>query len=326
MHLTQFGNSPFKVSKMGLGLAALGRPGYINFGHGEDLQGDYDVASMEQRTFSMLDRAYEQGIRYFDVARSYGRAEAFLSAWLGTKQASDLVVGSKWGYYYTADWKVNAEKHEIKEHTIEQLNKQWPLSKELLSPQLKIYHIHSATFESGVLKNSQVLARLEELQAEGVIIGLSLSGPQQAQVLDMALKIVVSERPLFGSVQATYNVLERSVEKALQRAADQGLGVIIKEAVANGRLTTRNSVAPFFDKLSQMADDHGVGTDALVMAFILSKPFVNVVLSGAVVPDHLDSNVAALAVDLSNKEIAVMNELVMDPADYWSRREQMAWN
>ena len=46
--------------------------------------------------------------RYFDAARSYGRAEEFLSGWLAARGLArdDLLVGSKWGYYYTADWRV----------------------------------------------------------------------------------------------------------------------------------------------------------------------------------------------------------------------------
>lgn len=69
-------------SQLGLGLAALGRPGYINLGHAEDLDGDYNVAAMESHCHAVLDTAWAAGIRYFDAARSYGRAEQFLSRWL----------------------------------------------------------------------------------------------------------------------------------------------------------------------------------------------------------------------------------------------------
>ena len=63
---------------------------------------------MRERCFSVLDAAWAGGVRYFDAARSYGRAEEFLSAWLAARDISpaDVVVGSKWGYRYTADWQV----------------------------------------------------------------------------------------------------------------------------------------------------------------------------------------------------------------------------
>ena len=111
------GNTDLEVTPLGLGLAALGRPGYINLGHAEDLAGHTDVESMERRAHDVLDAAYEGGIRYFDAARSYGRAEAFLASWLERRGfgPDDVTVGSKWGYTYTANWRVDAEVNEVKD-------------------------------------------------------------------------------------------------------------------------------------------------------------------------------------------------------------------
>src|SRR5215212_2324585 len=100
------GNTSLRVSSLGLGLAALGRPGYINLGHAADLGRNYDVAAMAQHAHAVLDAAWQAGLRYLDAARSYGRAEEFLGAWLRARQipADNLTVGSKWGYRYTAGW------------------------------------------------------------------------------------------------------------------------------------------------------------------------------------------------------------------------------
>ena len=112
------GETGLSVSRLGLGLAALGRPGYINLGHAQDLAHRYEVTEMRTRAHVVLDAAWAAGIRYFDVARSYGRAEEFLSTWLSSRRiAPDAVtVGSKWGYTYTAGWRVDAASHEVKEH------------------------------------------------------------------------------------------------------------------------------------------------------------------------------------------------------------------
>ena len=119
MEQNSLGESGLSVTRMGLGLAALGRPGYINLGHAADLKREYEVPVMEQHAHDVLDAAWEAGIRYFDAARSYGRAEAFLSSWLSERHISpeSVTVGSKWGYTYTASWQVTAEHHEIKEHS-----------------------------------------------------------------------------------------------------------------------------------------------------------------------------------------------------------------
>ena len=57
------------VSRIGLGLAALGRPAYITSGREADLP-DRSVAGLRARTFSMLDAACAAGVRYVDAARS----------------------------------------------------------------------------------------------------------------------------------------------------------------------------------------------------------------------------------------------------------------
>src|SRR5215469_9503079 len=88
------------VSRIGLGLAALGRPAYITSGRDRDLP-DRSVAGLAARTFDVLDAAYAGGVRYVDATRSYGRAEEFVAGWLADRGHADVVVGSKWGYRYT---------------------------------------------------------------------------------------------------------------------------------------------------------------------------------------------------------------------------------
>ncbi|MCB0130915.1 MAG: hypothetical protein KDD78_08710, partial [Caldilineaceae bacterium] len=69
MQRKPLGKTGLLATPIGLGLAALGRPGYINLGHGDDLAHQYDVAAMEAHAFSVLDAAWAAGVRYFDAAR-----------------------------------------------------------------------------------------------------------------------------------------------------------------------------------------------------------------------------------------------------------------
>src|SRR5690348_1717417 len=105
------------VSRLGLGLAAIGRPAYMTPGRDEDLGSDRSIDSMQRRCLALLDAAYAAGIRYVDTARSYGLAEQFLSAWWTTRGLANgaMVIGSKWGYTYTGAWRVDAELHEVKQ-------------------------------------------------------------------------------------------------------------------------------------------------------------------------------------------------------------------
>lgn len=316
---------------MGLGLAALGRPGYINLGHAADLGREYGPAAMESHAHDVLDAAWERGIRYFDAARSYGRAEAFLSTWLKARNIhpDEVVVGSKWGYTYTAGWQVEAEKHEVKEHTLPVFQRQIGESRALLGPFLNVYQIHSATLDSGVLDNRAVLDGLAKLRDSGTVIGLSLSGPQQSDTLRKALTIHIGGSPLFGSVQATWNLLAREASKALQEAHDSGVGVIIKEALANGRLTSRNDDPAFAEKrqaLERAAGESDTTIDAIALAAVLARPWVDIVLSGAAQVQHLESNLRALDITWDD-ELEARLAFLVEPAEaYWQARSGLDWN
>lgn len=328
----KLGATNLQVSAMGLGLAALGRPGYINFGHAQDLEKDYSPITMENRAHAVLDAAHAAGVRYFDAARSYGRAEAFLESWLRKRDLSpdEVVTGSKWGYTYTADWRVEAEVHEVKDHSVATLRRQWQETQSHLSARLGLYQIHSATLESGVLENTAVLTELSRIKQESAIaIGLSVSGPQQSKVIELALRVKVDGERLFDTVQATWNLLEQSAGPVLKDAAAAGLGVIIKEGLANGRLTARNAEESDFRKLEnlrQQANLLNTSVDALALAAVLAQPWVSVVLSGAATSEHLASNLQALAINWNAELETQLLPLMESPVEYWQKRSNLKWN
>lgn len=331
MQICSLGATGLTVSRLGLGLAALGRPGYINLGHSGDLAHNYAVTAMAEQTATVLDAAWQAGVRYFDAARSYGRAEEFLGNWLRTRQIASaaVTVGSKWGYSYTAGWQVEAAKHEIKEHSLPVLQRQWQESQTHVGPWLRLYQVHSATLDSGLFTQKELLNELAHCKAAGVVIGLSLSGPQQAKTLEQALQVQVDGVPLFACVQATWNLLERSVAPLLQAAQQAGLGVIVKEALANGRLTVRNrdpDFAPALVVLNQQAERLQTTLDALALAAVLAQPWANVVLSGAATVAQLRSNLAALSVVWDQTAEDALRVLTEAPAAYWQKRSQLAWN
>ena len=331
MEQRTLGRTGLSVTRLGLGLAALGRPGYINLGHAGDLNHAYAVAAMAAHCHTVLDTAWAAGIRYFDAARSYGRAEAFLSDWLTARAigSADVTIGSKWGYTYTADWQIEADKHEIKDHSVAVLARQWDETMAHLGRHLKLYQIHSATLDSGVLENLAVLGRLAAYRDDGVAIGLTLSGTNQAEVLDRALAVRLDGTPLFDTVQATWNLLEPSAGPALARAHAAGMGVIVKEALANGRLTQRNTDPAFAAarrRLDAQATRLGTAVDALALAAVLACPWADVVLSGAATPDHLRANVAAPEIPWDDEAAQALADLAESPSRYWQSRAALAWN
>jgi aryl-alcohol dehydrogenase-like predicted oxidoreductase len=331
MELRSLGSTGLSVSRLGLGMAALGRPGYINLRHAEDLGEESGETAMEHRAHRILDTAWNSGIRYFDVARSYGRGEEFLAGWLRSRSLSrsTVTVGSKWGYTYTADWKIQAPAHEIKNHTLSALQRQWGESVSRLNGYIDLYQIHSATIESGVLDDYSVLDELSRLKSEGTHIGLSLSGPDQKTTLRKAMAIKLDGARLFEAVQATWNLLEPSAGTALSEAHAVGLGVIIKEALANGRLTNRNPDPDFTPKLELLqreATRFDSSVDTIALASCLGQPFVDVVLSGAVTEEQVLSNVKSGRLNLDGESMLRLLTLAEPAHSYWATRKNLPWN
>ncbi|HET9457972.1 MAG TPA: aldo/keto reductase [Candidatus Limnocylindrales bacterium] len=319
------GATGLPVSPIGLGLAAVGRPAYINLGRSSDLGEDRGVAALRARAAELLDAAVAAGVRYVDVARSYGLAESFVGSWLAGLPAGATVptIGSKWGYTYVGEWRIDASVHEVKDHSLGAFRRQLAESRAILGDRLRLYQVHSATLESGILDDRAVLAALAELGASGTSVGLSVSGPRQSETIRRALEVRVDGRSPFSSVQATWNVLEPSVEPALVEAHSAGWGIIVKEALANGRLARAGAVP---EPVRAIATLRGAGADAIAIAAVLARPWATVVLSGAATVDQVRSNVAALEVDLTAGELDELAALAEPAEAYWASRSALDWS
>lgn len=301
------------IERLGLGLAALGRPAYINVGRGE-LPADRSVEEMRAASWRVLDEAYAAGVRWVDVARSYGRAEEFLAGWLAARSPSDLTVSSKWGYAYVGDWRLDAPVHEVKEHSLARFRTQWAETDALLGDVLSLYQVHSLTADSPLFDD---LPLQDALAALPVRVGFSTSGPRQADTVRRAFALERHGRRVFTAVQSTWNVLEPSVGPALAEAHAAGAHVLIKEALANGRLAVSPPPA-----IASLAVAQGVGPDAVALAAALALPWADTVLLGPAGPEQLHANLAALTV----RGAASLPRLAVEPERYWADRAALAWS
>ncbi|MFC0598464.1 aldo/keto reductase [Streptomyces palmae] len=310
------------MPELGLGLAAVGRPAYITGGRTADLP-DRSPEGMRRRCHDLLDLACRLGVRHIDVARSYGRAEEFLADWLRARASlpPDLYIASKWGYTYTGDWALNASVHEVKDHSLAAFLRQRDETRALLGDHLDLYRIHSLTPDSPALTDPELHRALAELAARGVRIGCSTSGPRQADTIRAALAITVDGAPLFSSVQATWNPLEPSVAPALAEAHRAGWLIVVKEAMANGRLTADEAPRA----LRRIAAELGTGTDAVALAAAFHQPWAQVVLSGAATGDQLASHAEARSLALTEQHLAALADLAEPAEEYWRTRAARAW-
>jgi aryl-alcohol dehydrogenase-like predicted oxidoreductase len=308
------------IERLGLGLAALGRPAYINLGRDGELPADRTVAAMRAATWEVLDAAYEAGIRWVDAARSYGRAEEFLAGWLAARGQRDVTVSSKWGYAYVGDWRTDADVHEVKEHTLTRFRDQLAETRSLLGDRINLYQVHSLTADSPLFADAALRRELAATAATGLPMGFSTTGAGQADTVRRALDLETGGRRLFTAVQSTWNLLEPSVGDALREARDAGLHVMVKEVLANGRLAV-DPPRP----LARVAERYGVGPDAVALSAALARPWAGTVLLGGVSVAQLRANLAAAEISLDESDRAELAALATPPADYWSARSALAW-
>jgi aryl-alcohol dehydrogenase-like predicted oxidoreductase len=324
-HLTQ--------ARLGLGLAALGRPGYVTLNHSSDLGEHYEPSAMESHAHDVLDAAFDADIRYIDAARSYGRAEEFLASWLGKREIEpgEIVVASKWGYTYTAGWSTSATQHEVKEHSLAAYVRQLDESIARLGPYLSLYQIHSVTAESKTLEDDALIDAIARLRERGIRAGLTVSGAGQAVAIRRSLEVRRDGKRVFDSVQATWNLLERGAESALQDAYDAGMKVVVKESLANGRLTQANRdegdlLYPSVARIRELAERRGTNVETLALAAALTRPWASFVLSGAATVDQIRSTVVALDFAYDSEIDQQLRSVAVTSDEYWRARSSFRWN
>jgi len=320
-------------AQLGLGLAALGRPGYVTLNHASDLGGSYDPSTMELRAHEVLDAAFNAGIRYVDAARSYGRAEDFVASWLRTRKVEPgkIVVASKWGYTYTAGWSTSATQHEVKDHSVVAFERQLAESVERLGPYLSLYQIHSVTADGKTLADDALIDAIARLREQGIRAGLSVSGAGQDVAIRRSVEVRRDGQRVFDSVQATWNLLERGAESALEDAHAAGMKVVIKESLANGRLTQGNRkddemIYPLVEKVRELAESRGTNVETLAIAAAVARPWATVVLTGAATVKQVRSNVDALELDYDAELEETLRSVAVSSDEYWRARSSFRWN
>lgn len=313
--------------KIGLGTAAIGRPQYINIK--QEKAKTFDKIIFIEKGRQVLESAYQQGIRYFDTAPGYGLAEQLLLDWVKEKKDLTIEVASKWGYAYVANFDPNASVHEVKDHSIGQLNHQWERTKGLL-PYLTTLQIHSATFDTGVLENKEVLEKLALLKSEyNILIGLTTTGHNQVDIIKYALDIEIDGKQLFDAFQVTYNILDQNLSGITDLLKRLNKRVIVKEALANGRIFQNELYAHYgslYKSLDQMAIKYDVGVDAVALRFCTQSINPYNVLSGASLPLQISDNLKSLSFELEEEDLMKLKSFSIATKDYWTERKKMSWN
>ena len=231
------------------------------------------------------------------------------------------MVSSKWGYAYVGGWRIDAEVHEVKEHSAARFAAQWAETLALLGDRVRLYQVHSLTVDSPLFTDRPLIEALAELAANGVAVGFSTSGPAQADAIRRAFELEVAGQPVFSAVQSTWNLLETSAGGALTEAHAAGKRVLVKETLANGRLAVE---VP--DVVREIAAAHQTGPDAVAIATVLAQGWVDTAVLGPASQAQLAANLEATTLTFSTAEAAALAALAEDPGAYWRHRSSLGWD
>ncbi|MBG7631744.1 MAG: aldo/keto reductase, partial [Bacteroidetes bacterium] len=146
---------------------------------------------------------------------------------------------------------------------------------------------------------------------------------------EAALKIKIENEDLFDSYQVTYNILEQSTHAILTHLLQLRKTVIIKEALANGRIFKNEKFHHYqklYKTLDSLAKKHNVGTDAVALRFVMDNLEPTYLLSGASSKEQLEQNIKAQNFKLEKEELKVLKSFKIDSQEYWEERNKLSWN
>ena len=305
-----------KTNKLGsLDVTVVGL-GTNNFGFG-----------MEQDAVdTVVDRAIEVGINFFDTADVYLASEERLGKALNGRR-DQILIATKFGSPM-GEGKSGGSAAYIGQAVERSLRK-------LDTDRIDLYQIHRPDSETPI---AETLGALGELVKEGKVREIGCSN-FTAEMLREADRGVEDGAPKFVSVQNQYNLLHRDDESdAIPECEKLGISYLPYFPLASGLLSgkyTRGEAPPegtrmqrwgdraqgsltdanfdVVDALSTWAKDHGHSVLELAIAWLAAKPLIGSVIAGATKPEQVSANAAAGEWSLSPAEVAEV-ESVADKA------------
>ncbi|MFJ9078883.1 aldo/keto reductase [Streptomyces sp. NPDC102278] len=269
------------VRRLGLGTGGLVGPGY------------WGPRGKPAEVSALLRTAVELGVTLIDTADNYGPdlAEELIAEAL-YPYAEGLVIATKGGVVRTGPdrWHVAGRPERLREQCEASLRR-------LRVERIDLYQLHR--FDPALPAVEQ-LGLLAQLQAEGKIRHVGLDTVTAAQ-LASALELM----PI-ASVQNPYNLLDRSSADVLALCEAQGIAFLPYYPLGGGALTRESAAA-----VSAVAAEHGAGPGQIALAWLLHHSPVLCPTPGTGSSAHLAENLAAAAIRLAPRELALLDALVV---------------
>lgn len=275
--------------------------------------------------------AYDNGVNFFDCADAYsgGEAERFLGDVLKEYSRSSYVVSSK-VFFPTGpganDWGLS------RKHIFEQIDK---TLKNMQVDYIDMYFCHR--FDN-TTPMEETLQALSDLVVQGKVLYYGVSEEWSAARLNKAVGIIkeLGLRPL-SVIQPQYNMMDRYIEDEIISVCEEnGIGIVPFSPLAQGLLTgkyKKGSAIPEgsrathqadkqinqlltdenlekVEKLSKIAKELGTNMSVLALSWILNKPSISSVITGATKPEQLKNNIAASGFEIPKDAMAEIEKIL----------------
>ncbi|MCI0837110.1 MAG: aldo/keto reductase [Chloroflexi bacterium] len=279
----------------GLPTATLGRTNLevtkLGFGAMEIRGGPRgrDVTPAQAET--ILNSVLDSGINYIDTSIDYGQSEEFIGQFI-SRRRDEYYLASKCGCLVGAPTVPAGQRQPhvfTKENIVAGVEQSL---RRMKTDYLDVVQFHSNPSRQ-TLEDNAAIDTLQELQQQGKVRHLGMSGtlPNLPGQIDMGV---------FDVMQIPYSALERQHETWISKAADSGIGTVIRGGIAKGDPGQSGTPRPdpwkIFEKaaLDDLLDEGENRTDFL-LRFTLSHPNMHTTIVGTLNPTHLTQNVAAAA-------------------------------
>ncbi|MEV0066466.1 MULTISPECIES: aldo/keto reductase [unclassified Amycolatopsis] len=261
-----------------LGFGAMQLPGPGVWGESRDPEGAVRV----------LRRAVELGVNLIDTADSYGPFVADLLIREALHPyADDLVIATKAGFTR------QGPNQWIPVGRPEYLRQQVELNlRHLGLERIDLLQLHRIDPKVPV---ADQVGELATLQSEGKIRHIGLS---EVSVEDL---VEAQKTATIVSVQNRFNLADRYSEPLLDHVTAAGIAFIPWFPLATGSLAGPDS------PLSQVSEEHGASPSQLALAWLLKRSPVMLPIPGTSSVEHLEDNVAAAQIELTDDEFAALS-------------------
>jgi aryl-alcohol dehydrogenase (NADP+) len=312
MEYTRLGNTGLEVSRICLGMMSFGEPE----------RGNQPWSLPEEDSRRLIEKAVAAGITFFDTANVYsaGSSEEITGRALRDfTDREDIVLATKvHGRMHPGPNGGGLSRKAILRELEASLRR-------LGTDYVDLYQIHRWDPHTPI---EETLEALDSAVRSGKVRYLGASS-MWAWQFSKALYLAGEHGwHRFVSMQNHYNLLNREEEREmLPLCADQGIGVIPWSPLARGRLTrdwdetTARSETDAFgqrlytegdrgivDRVAEIARERGISRAQVALAWVLAKPVVTAPIVGVTKDHHLDDAVAAVDVQLTEEEIARLEE------------------